>query len=340
MPYKTASGKWRAEKVIEGRRKTKLFLRKEEAKRWEVSQNLEDWKAQDTPILTVSGWISKYLDFAKEQFQPRTYEAKRLAFKQLGAFVNPSEDVELLSASQILTAMRSIGGDRANRLRSEISTAWEWGVDYLGLPEANPAKRIKKFSHDAKPRALPTKEEALALIKNNQGQDRLFVIFAIHTGARKGEMLRLSWSDVDFVNSRVRLSTRKSKGGGLQYDLIPMTKDLKNALLLHKQIADDYFVFTHAGEQYSQADYVMERLCRNAGIRQLGFHSLRHLTASMLADAGMPMPQIQSILRHRNINTTSRYVHALQGVQTMMDDALSLDKTPQKVPHGEHVLLQ
>jgi integrase len=58
----------------------------------------------------------------------------------------------------------------------------------------------------------------------------------------------------------------------------------------------------------------MRRLCRKAGVKPFGFHAIRHLAATILACEGLDIPSVQAILRHKNPNTTARYIKSL-GVQ-------------------------
>ncbi|MDD3313780.1 tyrosine-type recombinase/integrase [Pseudodesulfovibrio sp.] len=53
------------------------------------------------------------------------------------------------------------------------------------------------------------------------------------------------------------------------------------------------------------------RACIAAGVKPFGYHAIRHLTATELFHAGHPVSLIQHILRHKNPNTTARYLHSL-----------------------------
>ena len=50
---------------------------------------------------------------------------------------------------------------------------------------------------------------------------------------------------------------------------------------------------------------------RRDRITPFGYHGIRHLTATELFHAGQPVSLIQSVLRHKNPNTTARYLHEL-----------------------------
>jgi integrase len=56
----------------------------------------------------------------------------------------------------------------------------------------------------------------------------------LHTGARRGEMFRLRWDDVDFQNRAIRFGTRKTGHGGIEYAWVPMTDELHAEMAQHK----------------------------------------------------------------------------------------------------------
>ena len=100
----------------------------------------------------------------------------------------------------------------------------------------------------------------------------------------------------------------------MEYDWIPLTSTLAQSLLSHinqNQIMDIVFPNPETGQFYIDRKRWMSVLCRRAGVKQFGIHAIRHLSASLLAKEGVPLPVIQLILRHKKITTTQRYFHAL-----------------------------
>ena len=135
----------------------------------------------------------------------------------------------------------------------------------------------------------------------------------LHLAARRGEIFRLAWEDVDFGGGKLRLGTRKRRGGSFEYNWLPMTDELHNALLVHRQGSTSKWVFTEplTGEQYVNRKRWMKALCKKAGVKTFGVHAIRHLTASILAKEGIPAVQIQHILRHKKLSTTELYLHQM-----------------------------
>lgn len=59
----------------------------------------------------------------------------------------------------------------------------------------------------------------------------------------------------------------------------------------------------------------MRTLCRKAGVRPFGFHSIRHAGASVMENSNVPVGAIQRILGHQNRSTTEIYLHSLDGIE-------------------------
>jgi len=65
-------------------------------------------------------------------------------------------------------------------------------------------------------------------------------------------------------------------------------------------------------------------------VKAFGFHAIRHLTASILYRKGYSLGHIQAVLRHKNPNTTSRYLRSL-GLEQVRDALEEGLKKPAKV---------
>jgi integrase len=150
----------------------------------------------------------------------------------------------------------------------------------------------------------------------------------LQLAARRSELFRLRWEDVDFGEGKIRLTTRKRMGGSQEEDWLPMLDELHMALLRHRQKNKGEWVFPDPATEgpYLYRQHWMKRLCAAAGVRHFGLHAIRHLSASILANDGVPVIVIQGILRHKNSNTTQRYLHRLSEMKTALK-ALSKRKS-------------
>ena len=64
---------------------------------------------------------------------------------------------------------------------------------------------------ERQPRYVPPEEDFWKGFEIAEGQDRVMLITLLHLAARRSEILRLTWSDIDFGNNRVRLWTRNER---------------------------------------------------------------------------------------------------------------------------------
>lgn len=164
-------------------------------------------------------------------------------------------------------------------------------------------------------------EKVLALA-DEMGRTYLTVIW--RCAARVREINNLTWEDCNFQRRQVRLWTRKKKGGNLTDRLVDMTDRCFAALKKAQWNRNPHspYVFTNplmakkypeepARWKYDYRDKFFDRLCRLAGVREMGYHALRHHRASEMADAGMSLPYIKEQLGHEDISTTSLYLQSL-----------------------------
>ena len=340
MPSKVRKNnriRWMARVQRDGAIRQKLFDTKAEALAWEAAMRADEaWSPPDEKermkIVTALDWANEYLDYAKERFSSKTYREKRDAFARLFRVTSSkglAADVSVPLAFRLLreqSVKRS--GYAANKYRKNLAAAWEWGRKYLELPERNPFRAVDKFAEERHPRHIPTEVDFWAVYEIAQEQDKIMLLAFLHTAARKMEIFRLRWDDLDFEDGRVRLWTRKRLGGTLEPDWIPMTEDLRAALLELKKRTSSLHVFAQPenGRAFTSRQHWLRTLCDRAGVPRFDIHSIRHLTASILDKSGLPLTTIQAILRHKSATTTARYLHSLRGTKAALDEVFGSGK--------------
>lgn len=333
MPYRNFNKNkdkfpWLGQVVVNGKQKRKQFASKQAAIKWEVEEKAVLLAQNHQKTLTVSllDWATAYLDYAKTRFSEKTYEEKRMAFRlffqsqgKLSA-LSVSEFHSSDAASHLQNQSVARTGNAANKQRKNLRAAWEWGVKFLQLPRENPFAIIQRFAESRNERSVPSIEDfwqVYSLAENYQ--DRLMLLCCLHTGARRDEVFRLQWKDVDFSARKIRLYTKKNELGEWKSAWIPLTYDLEKMLREHQKTTGLLrFVFLNQCDDdpqkwvpYQFRQHWLKKLCVKAGVKQFGFHGIRHLFASILASKNIPLVEIQKMLRHGSITTTARYIHSL-----------------------------
>jgi integrase len=276
----------------------------------------------------LGDWAEQYLDYAKIRFSGKTYQEKCSVFKKLFQFIDPTLPVDTLTPAIMLSylqkQMQNRSGYAANKDRKNLVAGWNWGMKYLDPPlsSANPCL-VAKMPEKRTPRYIPPEEDFWKIYGVAQGQDKVMLLTFLHLAGRRSEIFRLLVSDLDFENKRIRLSTRKREGGNLEYDWLPMTEELAEALAKWLQtrpiesesvfvcIDDTPFSRDYYGKPFKYRLQFMRRLCDKAKVKRFGFHAIRHLTASCLYRQGNSVGVIQAILRHKSPSTTERYLKTL-----------------------------
>lgn len=185
----------------------------------------------------------------------------------------------------------------------------------------NLAKRWKKFFGENPVSIAGMLEEnnLVERILSPQEQDRLLessisylrpIIFtALNTGMRRGEILGLRWSEVDFQNNFITVvqSNSKSKKQRKIYMNTALRKMLMELKL--KSPSGEYVFVDTEGDGIKTVRTAFEAACRRAGLGGLRFHDLRHTAATRMVESGANIVAISKILGHSDIKTTMRYTH-------------------------------
>ncbi len=190
-------------------------------------------------------------------------------------------------------------------LKGLFSKAVSWGKN-----AENPVKKVKLFKENNARTRFLEKGEIELLLKASSDWLRPIVMTALHTGMRKGEILNLTWDDVDFGNRILRVRDSKSK----EARSIDMSLPLVSTLKALPQNAGSPYVFpdkrgNRAG-LFGRIRGQFLRAVTSAEIKDFRFHDLRHTFASHLAMQGVDLFTIGAFLGHKSgYRMTQRYAH-------------------------------
>ena len=169
-------------------------------------------------------------------------------------------------------------------------------------------------------------EEAKQLVAHAEpGRWRTMIVLALNTGLRIGELAGLAWDCVDLHGGRLIVKRAVYKGrldtpkGGRTRE-VPLNATAAEALRALPRRLGCAWVFPQKDDrpdaeptfirnpQHACVDAIV-RNAERAGLRRIGWHSLRHTFASQLVMSGRTLQEVQELLGHATIEMTMRYAH-------------------------------
>lgn len=164
-----------------------------------------------------------------------------------------------------------------------------------GDPEAVPHRRSE---YKPRERWLPRAEAARLLRAFEGDHHRRWILVALYTGARSGEVEGLDWSDIDWANGLLRIRGTKTDGADR---VIPLADDLRRLLAPGRKSGVGRIVcsWQHAGRDIKAA-------CKRSGLAPVTPNDLRRTTASWMAQAGVPPKSIADWLGHKSLDMVMR----------------------------------
>jgi site-specific recombinase XerD len=145
----------------------------------------------------------------------------------------------------------------------------------------------------------------------------------LRLGLRASEVAGLMLDDIDWRAAEIVVH-----GKGRRDDRLPLPADVGDAIVgyLHRgrpktTTRREVFLRSRAplaGLGRQGVSSIVYRACARAGVAPVGAHQLRHTLACDMVSAGVPLPEIGEVLRHRSLLSTAIYarvdVEALRGL--------------------------
>jgi len=162
------------------------------------------------------------------------------------------------------------------------------------------------------PRSLTRREFSRLLSTISDPAFRSFVIIAVCTAMRAGELASLRWADVDLRRRVIHLRNRDGfVTKGRKGRDIPINRQAEQAFRSLARRSESVFVNRRGRPHTSHSLSVrFKGYVRRAGLsEEIHLHCLRHTGASWMVERKVPLAYVKEILGHSSINTTMIYVH-------------------------------
>ncbi len=311
------SKKYRIQFMKNGKRVSKRFDKKKDAELFlghlTISNNLADiFTSHIQTSLTLEKACSEYA----EQYTGKcTSTLQRVNW---WAKEYKSLTINKVNKQRIRATLRKLANDMApatvNRYKASLSAVFTYLQDEHDFAN-NPAREVKQLAeNNARCRYLSDDERVRLLeAAKVSGWDRLYmlVIMALTTGARRSDLLRLTWQDIDFKSKTASVTVTKNGDPRI----LPLTDIVISEMVKFREVGA-CFVFPHPSKLsgfFRNFDCYWNKALRTAKLNDFRFHDLRHTAASYLAMANVSQGQIAEILGQKTLNVTQRYIHLSTG---------------------------
>ena len=237
---------------------------------------------------------------------------------------------------------------------SFISDVFSYAVKMDMLCD-NPCRRVTVPKAEVKEKNIYTIDEIAHIFELLDGEDvpvkfRAFFKLAVYSGFRRGELLGLEWKDIDFDNNviSVRRTSNYTADKGIYTDttktkksqrsqkfpqyVMDMLKELRAEQDMERERLGDKWVETDrlfikwdGRPMHNNTPYFwFTEFCEKNNVPFRDIHSLRHLHASLLINAGVDVVAVSGDLGHSQVSTTSNiYCHMFQEAQARTSNAIA-----------------
>lgn len=337
--------------------------KKAEAIRMQIQREYEEKLALNDNGMLVSDWFLKWYHETERNRRDSTNATYKRMIENCIVPYFREKKIKLCDLKtyhiQDFYSYKEEGGASANtviRYHAIVHQSLKYAVnmDYLNSNPSDKVNKPKPEKHTAKIFAEPELKTLLTMVKGTNIETPVYL--AAWFGMRRGEIIGLRWSSIDFDKGLLSvngvISDKSSKGTKTRnVYFVPRTKTESSmrtlsmpstaVSYLKKLKAEqdkrrkkwpgynhewDDFVCVRENGDLIPPEYVTRnfpKFCEKCGLGRLKLHELRHTNASFLLDKGANMKEIQAWLGHSTYDLTANtYAHIQQKNKDNLADKL------------------
>jgi integrase len=256
-----------------------------------------------------------YLEILKESFGAKL--VKNITHADIEAFktkrlntLTKRGERSIADVNRTLALLRTV-------LKFAVQNSWlarspfELGEPLISLADEQSRERVLSIAEEAR---------LLSACQDSRKHLRPLLATALDTAMRRGELLSLTWRDVDFVSRLITLTATSTKTQKAR--IVPMTSRVCDELQSLWEQSDKKLSSLVFGvkDNFKRS---FATACKVAEIEDFRFHDCRHTAITRMIQAGLSPMEIMKISGHTQMNTFARYVNPNKEAVSRLADALT-----------------
>jgi integrase len=339
------------EPAPDGRRRQRTYTFRSERDAVEAQARIRSQVTARTYVeparITVAGWMDDWLSINERTWRPSTTASYRLALKPAREAFGATR-LQSLARADVETLVRSMltSGGRTRDGRSPRTVALLLTIlrkclndaEAEGLIATNPAARVKKPARQEREMHTWTAQQMTTFLDAVDDDPLVGAWHLSALGLRRGEVLGLRWSDIDFEAGVLHVRQARVQAGREVVTNEPKTARGRRSLPMHPALtaalkATRERTVTNAavvpirqrgadGARLVAVDAAGEPIrpdaysdlfathVKAAGLPPIRLHDLRHSALSLLLQQGVPVHVVAKLAGHDPSVTLRTYAHA------------------------------
>ena len=258
--------------------------------------------------------LEEYLTYIKLKRKGNTYEAIERRIKKhirpffKNQFINSISNKDYLKWQEEIDKL-NFKYNYKSCLHYTFSSFFEFCNRFYNVE--NIARKVGNFKNEEinKTGNYWTIEEFKTFINViDNKRDRIMFKLLFLTGLRKGELLGLTWEDIDFNNNLISINKTITRKHELH---TPKTRTSNRIICISNEITKELKNISRNKEDlifnisFSQLKRLKDNYCKKANVKQIKIHEFRHSHAILLYQNNVPIDEISSRLGHSKISITT-----------------------------------
>ena len=333
-----------------GERKQKCkrgFATKKEAQEWERMFQLQNSSDLD---MSFEAFTELYIRDVKNRLKENTWLTKEHIIRTKILPFFGKLKISEISTKEIITWQNEMLAYRDEKkkpysqtylktLHNQLSAIFNHAVRYYEL-RSNPAAKVGNMgSEEHREMLFWTKEEYKKFAFEMMDKPVSFYAFEMlyWCGVREGELLALTPGDFDFEKQTVTISKSYQRIKGKDVITDPKTPKSNRVIQMPAFLCDEMQDYIKSLYGVKPTDRIftvtksylhreMDRGAKEAGVKRIRIHDLRHSHISLLIDMGFTALAIADRVGHESIDITYRYAHLFPTRQAEMADKLDMER--------------